>query len=84
MTAYTYLTTFALGYFPPLIYFRTFRVGLLLFHGAILTLLAYPSTPYITFISKLNALPTVIELLLFFAMGMVTMHLLSVQLLLHC
>ena len=52
---YTYLPTSVLGYFPPLIYFRTYRLGCLLFHGAILTLLKSPSMPWcITFICLLT------------------------------
>ena len=81
---YMYLPTSALGYFPPLIYFRTFWLGCLLLHGAILTLLKYPSMICITFISALTALPTEIALLSFFAMNRVTRHLLSVRLLVPC
>ena len=39
LTAYMYLPTPASGYFPPLIYFITSRLGCLIFYGAILTLL---------------------------------------------
>ena len=61
--------------------FRTSRLGCLFFHGDILTLLASPSTPCITFISSLTIFPTAISLLSFSKMDSVTMHLLSVWLL---
>ena len=57
LTEYTHLPDSAYRCFPPLIYFRTSRLGCLIFH-AILTLLASPSIPCITFISALTALPS--------------------------
>ena len=79
--AYTYLPTSASGYFPPLMYFITSRLGCFLFHGDILTLLESPSMQFITFISSLTALPTEIVLISFFAMDRVTRYILSVRLL---
>ena len=46
----------------------------LLFHGAILTLLVYPSMPCIHFISAFSALPTVIDFLSFFTIDKITRH----------
>ena len=40
LISYTYFPTSVSGYFPPLIYFRTSRLGFFPFHGAIFTLLA--------------------------------------------
>ena len=84
MMAYTYFSTPASGYFPPLMYFIASRLGCLLLRGDILTLLKYPSMPCITFIREFPALPTVIVLLLLIVMDMVTRHILSAQLLVTC
>ena len=81
LTVYTYFPTSTLVFFPPLIYFRTSRLGCLLFHGDILTLLESPSMPCITFISLLTALPTAIVLLSFFDVDGLTRHIIRVGLL---
>ena len=80
LTAYMYFPTSASGYFPPLMYFRTFGLGCLIVHGAILTLLVPHLMPYITFIIELTALPIVTSLLSFFAIDRVTRNILSVWL----
>ena len=79
--AYTYFTTFASGYLPPLIYFRTSKLGFLILHGGILTLLESTSMSWINLTSVLTALPTAIVLLLLFVMERVTRNLLRVRLL---
>ena len=84
LTAYTHVQTYASGYFPPLMYFRTSRLGCLLFHGDILTFLTSTSMPCITFISALPASPIKIALIPFFAMDGVTRHILSVRLIVPC
>ena len=76
--AYTYFTTSTSGDCSPLIYFKTSRLGCLIFHGYILTFPASPSMQCITFIKALTALPTNILLLLFFVMDTVTMYYLIV------
>ena len=77
----THFPTSASGYFHPLIYVIMSRWVCLIFHADILTLLASPSIPWITFINALNYLTTVIALLLLFAMDRVTMHCLRVRVL---
>ena len=84
LAAYTYFPTFTSGYFPPLMYFRTSRLGYLLFHGDFLILLEYPSIPCTIFISTFTTLPTAISLLSFFAMDRVTRQIFSVWLLVPC
>ena len=51
LTEYTYFPNSALGYFPPLMYFRTSRLGYFILRGDIFTLLVYLSMPCITFMS---------------------------------
>ena len=65
-------------------YFRTSRIGCLLFHGVILNFFTSPSMTHITFISVLTTLLTEIALLSLFAMYIVTRHILKVELLLPC
>ena len=81
LMVYIYFPSSASGYFLPLIYFRNSRLGCLLFHGDILTLLSSPSMPQIPFIVLLTTLPTAIVLLFLFEMDRVTRHLLRVRLL---
>ena len=84
LTAYTYFPTSESGYFPPLVYFRTSRLGSLLFHGAIFTSLVYPSMSCITSVSSLTALTNAIVFLFFFAVDRVTRNIFKVRLLVPC
>ena len=76
LTAYMYFPASISGNFPPLIYFRTYRLGCFLLHCAILTFWESTSIPCITFIIALTALSTAIVLLSFSAIYRVSRYIL--------